>query len=399
MRVLQICNKPPFPPKDGGCLAMRNISCGLITNEIDLSILTIETDKHPFDKEEDIPERYQGLLKIESVYVDTSLNLVDAFSNLITSDSYNVSRFFTPDMDIHLTNILKKQKFDVIHLESLFVTPYIATIRRLSKAKIVLRSHNLEYMIWERLAKKSGNPAKKIYLNVLAKQLKKYELNTLKHVDGIVSISSEDGDKYKKVNPEAKIINIPFGIDLEEYEPGKELKNNVFFHLGSLSWKPNLEGVLWFLKNIWPTFYDKNPDTTFLLAGREIPQSITEMNVPGVEIVGEVDNAKEFILNSGTMVVPLRAAGGIRVKIIEGMALGVPVISTTVGAEGINCKDNHNILIANEKKDFIKKMEACLDSSFQKRIGNQARQLIVQEHDNQLLTQRLIWFYNELLAQ
>jgi len=397
MKVLQICHKPPFPAIDGGCLAIKNITCGLINNNVDLKILTIETDKHPF-KSSSVPKEFRDKLPIKSVYVDTKVNLVDAFSNIVTSDSYNVSRFFTPDMDMQLTNILRKEKFDVIHLESLFVTPYIGTIRRLSKAKIVLRSHNLEYMIWERLAKKSGNPARKMYLNVLAKQLKKYELDVLSGIDGIVSISFEDAEKYRKICPDVPLINIPFGIDLDEYQPSKSIIQGSFFHLGSLSWKPNFEGAAWFLKEIWPVFHSKHPETRFLLAGRDIPESLSSIAPAGVEIVGEVPDAKDFIASSGIMIVPLRVAGGIRVKIIEGMALCVPVLSTNVRAEGLNCTDGKDILIADTEKKFFKQMERCLDLEFLRMASKNARDLIVKDHDNQKLTARLLEFYQKLLS-
>ena len=99
MRVLQLCHKSPYPAKDGGCLAILNISRGLLNAGVDLKILTIETHKHPFIKE-NIPAKFLKKTGIESVFIDTSLNIVDAFSSLITQDSYNISRFFSPDFDI-----------------------------------------------------------------------------------------------------------------------------------------------------------------------------------------------------------------------------------------------------------------------------------------------------------
>ena len=375
---------------------MKNISEGLIGNDIDLRILTIETEKHPFDRSA-VPESVSSKATIDSVFVDTKLNFIDAFSNLITSDSYNVSRFFTPDVDIQLTKILQREKFDVIHLESLFVTPYIGTIRRNSNARIVLRSHNLEYMIWERLAAKAGKRARKMYLNILAKQLKRYELATINDIDGIVSISYEDEEKYRNINPRKPILNVPFGININEYKTADKVKSNEFFHLGSLSWKPNLEGVQWFLKNVWPKYIDKQPDAVFHLAGRDIPDSIYQLKLKGLNIVGEVPDAKEFISSHGVMIVPLRAAGGIRVKIIEGMALGVPVLSTDVGAEGINCTTGHDVIIANTADEFIEEMLKCDSTPYLESVGRNARVLVEKDHNSYNLSQELISYYKELV--
>ncbi|HYG51807.1 MAG TPA: hypothetical protein VD905_12935, partial [Flavobacteriales bacterium] len=191
LSILQICNKPPYPPVDGGCIAMNTVTNGLLEAGCHIKVLTIETSKHAL-RYDALPKDYIEKTQIESVFVDTSINMVDAFSALITSDSYNISRFFSPDFDRKLIEVLRKHKFDVVQVESLFMTPYIGTIRRTSKAKIILRSHNLEYIIWENLAKGTKNIPKKTYLKILASQLKKYELNVIKDVDGIATISSED---------------------------------------------------------------------------------------------------------------------------------------------------------------------------------------------------------------
>ena len=117
---------------DGGCIAMNNITQGLLDANHEVKVLTIETYKHPFRPEE-MPADYVKQTAIEAVFVDTKVNLVDAFSNLVTADSYNISRFFSTDFDIKLMEILQAQEFDVIHLESLFMTPYIGTVRRFSQ--------------------------------------------------------------------------------------------------------------------------------------------------------------------------------------------------------------------------------------------------------------------------
>ena len=137
MRILQLCNKPPYPPIDGGTKAMHYITRGLLEAGHQVKVLCISTDKHPL-KVAAIPEEYRARTGIEGVFVDTSLNVVDAFTDLVTADNYNISRFFSPDMDIRLIQLLSQQEFDIVQLESLFVTPYIPTLRRYSKAPIVL---------------------------------------------------------------------------------------------------------------------------------------------------------------------------------------------------------------------------------------------------------------------
>ena len=181
MRILQLCNKPPYPPIDGGCKAMHGLTMGLIDNGHQVKVLCIATPKHPFDRSA-MPADYLERTGIEGIFTDTGLNIVDAFTDLVTADNYNISRFFSPDMDIRLIRLLSAEAFDVVLLESLFMTPYIATIRRYTKAPIVLRSHNLEHVIQERIAHGERHPLKKPYRRFLARQLKAYEIAVLDRV-------------------------------------------------------------------------------------------------------------------------------------------------------------------------------------------------------------------------
>lgn len=401
MKVLQLCLKPPQPAKDGGCIAINNISRGLLNLGVDLKILTLSTHKHPFLTEA-FDEEFLTQSGIEGVYIDTKVNIVDAFSNLVTSDSYNVSRFFSTDFDIKLRKVLEHDDFDVVHLESVFMTTYCHTIRRFSKARIVLRSHNLEYMIWERLARQSSNPAKKIYLTHLAKQLKNYEVNIFSSIDGIAAITDEDKMKYEKLGCQKPMITIPFGINLSDYHtpvnydvPKKEFR---LFHLGAMDWKPNLEGVAWFLEDIWQEVNSIFPEFSLHLAGRNMPDWLLENDYNNVFNHGEVESANQFIVDNDIMIVPLLSAGGMRVKIIEGMALGKVVISTSIGAEGINCKNRENILIANNKEEFKDQLNWIReDPSRLKMLGENARRLVEGYYDNESIMKELYGFYVSLI--
>ena len=171
MKILQICNKPPYPAVDGGAIAMNNTTQGLISNGYEVKVLAISTAKHPVNIES-LPEDYLVSTKFESVFIDTSIKLKDAFINLFSSKSYNIERFISNDFTKKLIETLEKEKFDIIIIESLFVAPYITAIKKISKAKIVLRAHNVEYKIWERISSNTKNPIKKTYLSLLAKRLK-----------------------------------------------------------------------------------------------------------------------------------------------------------------------------------------------------------------------------------
>ena len=399
MRILQLCPKPPIPSVDGGCIAMNNITQGFLSNHIEIKLLTISTHKHPL-KTELLGQEYLNQTKIEGVFVDTKLNIVDAFSNLVTSDSYNISRFFSPDFNMLLRETLEQNQFDIIHLESLFMTPYIGTIRQNTDAKIVLRSHNLEYMIWERLASATTNRPKKIYLNILAKQLKKYEVNILEEIDGVAAISKEDLRKYELLGCKKPVVTIPFGIDAKKYNAViKSYPTNVvkLFHIGAMNWNPNIEGISWFMEEVWPEILKSGIQSELHLAGRDMPNWLFDHEYDFVVNHGEVESAHQFMHENDIMIVPLLSAGGMRVKIIEGMGLGKVVITTKIGAEGIDYTEGENILIANTKKEFVKKLAWLKDNPDQfKKISENAVNLVNEYYNNDSITSRLIDFYKTL---
>lgn len=401
MRILQLCNKPPWPPNDGGSMAMLNLTRGLLASGHEVKVLCISTPKHPLDPET-VPKELRERTEMEGLFVDTSLNVVDAFNDLLTADNYNISRFFSPDMDIRLIRLLSERKFDVVQLESLFMTPYIPTLRRYTDARIVLRSHNLEYVIQERIAKGEKHILKKPYRRFLAKQLHDYELAVLDRVDGVAAISPADAEHFKKHNKRTPVTSIPFGVDPADYpvEAPRAGKVPVFFHLGSMDWLPNEEGVRWLLREVWPKLVKQRTDARLDLAGNRMPRDLRGSKDNGVKCRGRVKDALEYMTKRDVMVVPLFSAGGMRVKIIEGMALGKAIISTPIGAEGIEHTEGKNILIARNAGEFVAHMQALLDDPGKAAsIGRNARQLVEKKYSDQRIVRDITTFYERLLAK
>lgn len=395
MRILQVCNKIPFPPTDGGTIAMNNLTQGFLNSGHTVKVIAISTPKqnHPVTPE------YKTKTNFESIFIDTSVKPVAALTNLFTTESYNISRFYSNEFNVRLKKVLQENTFDIIQLESLFVAPYLSTIRQYSRAKVVLRAHNVEYKIWERLAEKEGFFPKKAYLSLLAKRLKKYEVQHLNSFDGIAAISDIDRNQFEQLGCQIPAISIPFGIETNGNSDNFILEDNPSaFHLGSMDWAPNTEGVLWFLKNVWPEISRKFPDKKLYLAGKRMPLSFFKFNCPSIVIEGEVPETTSYMHSKSIMIVPLLAGGGMRVKIIEGMAMGKTVISTTIGAEGIACEHKKNILISDTPEEFKDALELCYTNKETLiNIGKEAKKLVKEKYDNNRVTQKLLTFYKDLL--
>lgn len=398
MRILQLCNKPPYPPVDGGSKAMHNLTRGLLAAGHSVKVVCISTPKNSLALDQ-IPAHYLAQTAIEGVFVDTSVNVVDAFTDLLTADNYNISRFFSPDMDIHLIRLLSEQQFDIVQLESLFMTPYIPTLRRYTNARIVLRSHNLEHVIQGRIASGEKNFLKRPYRKFLAKQLHDYEMSILDRVDGVAAISPSDAEHFLEHGTRTPIVTIPFAVEPAEYVVSgtKSEVDNVFFHLGSMDWLPNEEGVRWLLTEVWPKVIALRPEAKLELAGNKMPQDLLDRVQQGVVIRGRVKNALTYMRKRQVMVVPLFSAGGMRVKIIEGMALGKAVVSTPIGAEGIDHTEGLNILIARTASEFAAHMVALDESpDYRRMLGMEARKLVEGSYSDAKVVRDLVDFYNRL---
>lgn len=400
MKILQICSKIPFPPKDGGSIAMDILTHGLIECGNEVKVLAINTPKH-FINEADINSEYKNKTSYQLVFIDTSVKPLDAFLNLFSSKSYNITRFYSKEFEKVLIELLSSQKYDVVQLETLWVAPYVEIIRKHSKAKIVLRSQNVEYAIWERLAEASGNPLKKAYLKLLAKRLKKYELGMLNKYDGIATITELDAVSFKNSGCKSPIIHIPFGIDTKKYKADTSTTEfPSVFHIGAMDWMPNSDAVKWFLEKVWEKVQIQHPNVKLYLAGRNMPDWMKQLKMKNVVVEGEVEDSHKFINSKSIMIVPLTSGGGMRVKIIEGMALGKTIISTAVGAEGIDYENNKNILIANTETEFIEALNKCIsDRSFSDNLAQNAKSLVENKYDNLKICKKLSDFYQTLITQ
>lgn len=397
MRILQVCLKPPYPKIDGGCVAIASMMETMLSANHEVNTLCMSTHKHPFDLK-NIPSGVLQKTQMEAIEMDTRIKPFDAFFNLFSSESYNIQRFYSKYFETRLVEILSTSEFDIVHLESLFCTPYLQTIRKHSKAKVVVRAHNLEFRIWEQLATQEKNIFKKWYLNLLASRLKNYELETLNKVDGIISITHDDSNELKKLGIHTPTETIPIGMSVSKIEAQPVQKSELhLYHLGAMDWLPNIEGINWFVKDVWPNITKEFPDVKCSLAGRKMPSSLLSHSAENLSIEGEVSSVSNFLSDKNVAIIPLLSGSGLRVKIVEAMAYGKVVITTSLGATGIPYENDKNILIADSPDGFVQQIETLKQHPEKvESIGAEARKLAEREFDLSALSSKLTYFYTNL---
>lgn len=397
MKILQVTNKVPYPIKDGGAIACMNLTRGFSLNGHKITVLAMNTRKHHIVYGE-LPESITDLAEFRLVEVPAPISKIAALKNFIFSRKpYNAVRFISEPFKKELKKILLKKKFDIVQLEGLYVCPYIPVIRKYSGAKIVYRAHNIEHEIWERTAAMS-NGWERIYFRNLAKRIKKFEKKWLNQYDLLVPITERDGKILDDLgNTKPKFVS-QTGIDSSVLIPNsKKLKHPTLFHIGSLEWTPNQEGLLWFLEHCWTAVQQKFPELKFYIAGRNAPGWFQKkLELPNIIFEGEVPDAYDFINSKSIMVVPLFSGSGMRIKIIEGMALGKPIVTTSVGTEGISTTDGENIVIAETAEKFVESISRLIeDRDFFEKIGRNAIEYIHEKFDNLAASAALIEFYKQ----
>lgn len=395
MNILYITNKPVYPLIDGGCVAMNHFLELLIKCGYSVKNLSISTSKHPF-LEEKYPEKLKNIIQPETSFIDTSISVKNALKSLFKKESYNINRFYNKDFEELITRTILSQDFDLIILESIFLGPYIDKIKEQTKAKIIVRTHNVEHEIWQKLAVQEKSFFKKLYLKKLAKDLKIEEIQILKKAHGVIAISKPDKEKLKLIHPFQNYVTIPITINPSS-QTCDYSKNNLF-HIGTMNWKPNIESVNFLLKLI-----DNNKDKFFdiqtIIAGSNMPNELLKLKSETIKVIGYVENFDEFMCRTGILCTPILSGSGVRVKILEAMSFGVPIITTPQGAEGIETsfQDNPTMFVANDEKEFIEKALLLVHSrELREQIGLNAQKLIAEKYDSEKISKKLIEFIEHI---
>jgi glycosyltransferase involved in cell wall biosynthesis len=371
---------------------------GLLKLGVDITLFSINPNKYKVDVD-DIYDPVFESIQFHSVSLDTDVNVLGALFNIFTNQSYNVSRYFDEQAAALLEEILRENEFDIIQFEGLFVVPYLDVVKANSKAKLIYRAHNIESDVWERIAVKERFMPRRQYIQFLSRRLKVYETEQINRFHQIFAISEPDRHSILRFGCETRLDVFPVAIDFEKYvSDASKTSFPTLFHLGAMDWRPNKEGLEWFLDEIWPDIEKLNSELRFYIAGKNMQKQFFEYDSDNLVVEGEVFDAVEFMNSKAIMIVPLLSGSGMRVKIIEGMAMSKCIIATTMAAEGINCVPGKDILIANTADEFYRSILQCITNPNKwKEIGDNARKTVERDHDISATTERMLNVYTSLV--
>ncbi|MGD2034576.1 MAG: glycosyltransferase family 4 protein [Bacteroidales bacterium] len=402
MKILQLCNKVPYPPNDGGSIAVFNLTVSFSDNDNQVTVLAMITDKHR-GSPEDIPEKYRKRIDFHFVPVDTRIKPLNLLMNLFfSSKPYNAVRFVNARFNAYLQTLLTSDNFDVVQLEGLYLTPYIRSIRERSSATISYRAHNVEHEIWARSAETASNPLKKFYFGILANRLERFEKQMINTYDLLIPITDRDAQKLNEMGNIKPVKVSQTGIPEFVFQGTSSADNrNSLFYIGSLDWIPNQQGLKWFVRNVWSEIRLLMPELTFHVAGRNAPSWFGDFCAENkIEYHGEVENAYAFYDRYRIMIVPLFAGSGMRIKIIEAMARSKVIITTSVGAEGLGLVNREHAIIADEASGMKKAITQLLENrDFFAKLEKNSYNFVKTHYSNEKTGKELFRFYEQYLKK
>jgi glycosyltransferase involved in cell wall biosynthesis len=305
---------------------------------------------------------------------------LDYARRLLSPAPYAVSKHTTPAVRQLVADWDAQRRFDVLLCD--FLAPSLNFPRR-PITPSVLFQHNVESILWRRQADTERRPAQRAVFQLEAWKMDRYERATVGRFDHVIAVSEADRAAMASMIPAERITVVPTGVDTKAFRPA--VRNTspepVVLFLGSMDWEPNIDGVQYFVEAMWPTIRAAVPGARFQVVGRNPAPSVRRLEAADVEIVGTVPSVIEYLHRAAAVVVPLRVGGGTRLKIYEAMGAGKAVISTTIGAEGLDYHDGGDILIADTPDAFSRNVIEVLQRPERRRGLEDAALALASQYD------------------
>ena len=325
---------------------------------------------------------------------NTAAFAIQAAAGLFSRLPLAVSRYRSPAMKRQIEALTRSEKFDSIVCDFLFPTPNMPDL-----GACALFEHNVESMIWKRHAETETGVLRRFYFGGQYDRMLRYEGEVCRAVKSVIAVSDVDAQTMRSLYGVSRVESVPTGVDLEYFAPppGAAHTADLVF-LGSMDWMPNIDGIQWFVDEVLPLIRAKLPDCSLAIVGRRPTKEITQLaqKDPHIEVTGTVPDVRPYLWGSSVSIVPLRIGGGTRLKIYEAMAAKVPVVATTIGAEGLDIHNGENIHVADQPAEFAERCLSLLDDpAARSRMVRAAWEIISSRYSWEVVSRK----FEELLAR
>jgi len=405
MRILVVDEEIPYPLNSGKRLRTFNLLKPLATRHE----IHFICRKH--EGLEDTSPKALTDIGIHPIVVDDPIRqkfgagfYAALLTNILSQFPYTVTSHRSGILGKKIKETLDSQPFDLVHCEW---TPYaINLLPFFNRIPTVVDAHNVEAMIWYRNYTVEKNILKKAYIFLQWKKMERFERDHFPLFSKCISVSEQDAEIIANVTKREKVDVVSNGVDIDYFSQDAckskliaEEHDLVF--TGSLDWRPNVDGILYFLDMVFPIFQEKYSDSKFYIVGRN-PMAVLRDKVAGLKnvvLTGTVDDVRPYMNDNAIYVVPLRVGGGSRLKILEAFSMRMPVVSTSIGAEGLEVINGEDIQLADTPEDFFQAVDTIITTStLAKKMGKRGRTLVEDHYQWDVLASRLERNWNEIVS-
>ena len=396
MKILQLSPQVPLPLDTGGRIGIYGILKHVAERGNEVYFAAYRKNYDQKLAEVTLQKFCQPFI----INASTENKVFPALLNLFSAVPYNISKFRTKELESFLIVFFKNHKVDIVHVDHLHLGWTVDLIKNITDVPVVLREHNLELKIMQRFSEQQRNVFLKVYSRIQYKKFVVYEPAMAEKFDKCIMVSEEDERALLSMNPKVKTASIPVGV-------GKGLlsihKRNTIpfsmFHLGSISWLPNLDGLIWYLDEVFPRIISKLPNVRLYIYGTGTEKLKTASSLDkNIVKVGYVKDIWSEIFNKQLAIVPLRIGSGIRVKIIEMLATGQNIITTSIGREGISVSDGKEVLIADTAAEFVDKTVMYFNNYYDsKKMSSEAKKNVMENYTWEKIAEKFEDIYLSLL--
>lgn len=344
--------------------------------------------------------------QVTTVARDSSYTPAKVARGFLGKTPLPVLNYTTDSMKQTLRKLVSEHDFEIVQVESIHLMAYLPILRQARRRPVVVCDwHNIESELMQRYSEREPGFLRRTYATKTARLISEFEARALREFDAHVTVSERDAERLRHINPEARVFVIENGVDTAFYSDqevgiSKQSHPQRIVFVGSMDYHANIDGAVSFARNVWPAVREQRPGLTFTIVGKDPSAEVRELaQLPGIEVTGTVADVRPFYREAIAAVVPLNVGGGSRLKILEAMAAGVPVVSTTLGAEGLEVRPDENILIADTNQELARAILGLTENEVRRtELSTAGRALVTNRYDWASLGDELFRVYKELVG-
>jgi glycosyltransferase involved in cell wall biosynthesis len=380
MKILWVKAGKLLPVDTGGKIRSYNILRHLARKH-EVTLLSYYGGPPDPDYDRSIGEHLPGAQTMHTAAPEGGLSQrLHYIRHLPSGAPYAVQKFTHPAVRQRVNQWLHENRFDVSVCD--FLSASLNFPHRFSSPRVLFQ-HNVETVLWRRMAQTEKSPLLKLSYTLEANKMARYEKNALRRFPRIIAVSQQDRDEMLKLDSASQITVVPTGVDTAQYQvaPPAAASPPTIVFVGSMDWEPNIDAMEYFCHQIWPAVLASYPDARFQIVGRNPHPRVQALQSSSVAVTGTVSSVPDFLRPATVVIVPLRIGGGTRLKIFEAMAMGKAVVSTTIGAEGLDVTPDRDLILADDPECFAASILALIRDSGLRRNYEQAAAVLAAGYD------------------